>query len=719
MPILDKHEGISFNNFFPLRKELHEDIFNSMNSPYLYVRGFLICKNININITDKFIKIDIINAWKLYYHSMLNVNSYKINDVIVFVLGISYFVKEDININLNTAQYLCKKLTASEKDFFEALNYLGGRYVIIYSINNKIYILNDPHGLKSVFYSLKNGSCASHLELLNFIEKENISKIMQHSLSQGYSYSYDFPGNSTKYENLFFLPPNFKLDIDDIKLSRFFPITQRKFTSIYNIRTDILNKYYMQLEYLSKKFNLVMSLTGGKDSQVSFYAASDLIKNMYFYTESRDSDIENAKKIALQYDLSWIGCDSKDIHIAKNNINIDFEHLNQKHIFPSSTLLALRTQFITLNLFGVNNFLHIHSNCAESGRGRARNQYLSLLPKEDYSFENFFKCYVSGAVAWKNEKIQNQLLDRMKNDDFLRKVLFDHFTLLNHSEFEHLGYNPWDFMFIETRSANFLSIIHMLNDIAFDSLSLTNTRDILMSMWSLPDEYINGSCILYNSILNEFKCKEKNNQSGDNIKIDHLNKSFSSQDKDLLYAGKSILDYYFNEKKYNQCIDISNKIIKIDKFIPFAYAYATKSFIKTKQYDLAISYVFSFLKNISNLSEGRFIEELCNNLRKHHSFFDKTLEIIDRILVIDKNCFWAYKQKSHVYQQRGDLVNALKFAHKAVLLSTYDRWSNQAYIDLLSKNGRVKEAYDYAITLNQNLNESWLHDIIKNFKNIS
>ncbi len=701
MPILPQHEGISFSTVLP-----NIDGLNcNLKEKFLWNRSFVITyREYNFLYDFKYNKIDNIYI----YYKNIEFSRYDINNCTIIILGLAYYIDEHM-FKFDIIKTMCEKLSNSYKEFYKFINFIGGRYVIIYKKENNINIINDAHGLKSIFYHSKTGMCSSHIELLNLIVNENENDLLNYKKT-GYSFSYELPGNNTIYKNIYFLPSNFYFNFESKIKTRFWPIENRKYGSIYEARTNILRKYYLQLYNLNNKYRLLMSLTGGKDSRVSFYSSNNLMKKIFYYTEGRDNDISEVEKIVKKYNIKWIGFDPKDIHIINNDNYVDFMEILKKHAYPKTVLYALRCQFLVANIFGIDKFLHIHSNCAETGRGYLWYNY----SKNDFSFENYYNGYIEKAVSWKDENTQKKFMEKMKKDENLRSALYIHYNELGLENISHLGYNPWNLLYMEHRCSNFLSGIHVLNDIAFDSISLTNTRDILMDFWSIDDELINGSYIIYNSILKELDTYQYSD------KYNYFNYFddkciYNSNEKDLIYAGSAIMDYYFNAKIFEDVINLSNKILKLDCQHVDAYKYSIKSYIKINDTYNINKYCLMCIENVNNINEDMyFLEEACNYFRKYKSTVNYVDNIINKIIIKNDKIFWAYKQKAYIYYNNGDIENSIKYIQKSILLKNNDRWNNEFYIKLLYKHISKQDAIDEVTKIKKlGYNYKWIDSILE------
>lgn len=548
MPIRKEHDGIFFTNFFP---NTNIDEIN-FEKKYLYPRGFLICKNNILNKTEYYTKYNFDNEFYIYYHFLLDFTHYEYRNCRIAILGKAYYLKFG-QFNPNISEMLCKLLYKNKILFFEELNYIGGRYCILIKDSSGTFVIGDTQMFKTVFYHKDKSCCSSHIELLNTICNEPYSEIENLFKNKNIQVSYDYPGNTTKYKDIYILPANFCLDIKNGYLKRFWPIKNKEIglsdNSIYSVRTNILNKFYTQIDNLGRKYRLLMSLTGGKDSRVSFFSAQNLINKMYFFTASRDCDIPLAFPIAKKYDLNFLGIDARDLHINDNLIYKKFKKVVIDNIFPKSCIYALSPEanFSFLNFFGVDNYLHINSQGAETGRGYPRFN----LPANTFNFDKFYDNYIYYATKW--TKNANLEIEKLKNEPIIKEILYNWYKFLNYDDIKEKGYNPYLLSYQETRMSNMLSEIHMCSDISYDSLSLVSTRDILLDFWKIDEKYMNNNIdILYDSILKELDERENKFEDYD---FNH------KKVQDIFYAKELLIKYYFNIREYKKCIDSSKLLL--------------------------------------------------------------------------------------------------------------------------------------------------------------
>lgn len=695
MPVTNIHEGISLNGLLPhCRQSISdEDFFDAANSRLLYSRGFVFCKKPDVKINKHFTRVDVCDGYYLYHHFLLQPTIYYSFDRKSFVLlmGTAWFTNSDhVCDDKNEAQILLDRLTQSDSEFFNALNYLAGRYAVICKNNDKIFAVNDPCGLRSIYYCKESECIGSHLELVNLIAKRQESEVERHRKEEGYSYTYSYPGNHTLYDGIFSLIPDFALYLDTYETKRFFPTAPiLKTDNVKEIRDLYFEKMDLSMRQILKKGKKIcFSITGGKDSKVSFYTTKNYKDKIFYFTEARDNDIELAKRLVKEYDLNWMGTDSKDVKLKENPYFKAYNEILKRNIFPVSSMDALQNMFWNLNIFGFDSdYLHIHSNCAEAGRGRPLNGYEMAYAADDFCFEKFFDAYISSAVSWKRESVKQEISKRMHEDQFLKKVLKDFFDMLDLKYTKTLNYNPWDIMYIEQRCSTFLSQMHMLNDALYDNVSLTCSREILSLMWRLPDEYINQTCVLYNSILNENDTVYRTENMGE--KFVPSNSQEEKDDYHLIYAGYALTSSTPPREK----MALAEKVLKINNTVKWAHSVLINESIRSADYNKAAQAWVDLYDVAPELARKHINsgDAICNILRQNNRL-EYVKHIVNFALERDPGTAWAYKQLSHIYEQKGELHVALSLAEKSFSYAGQDRWIAQNYISLLMKTGDMKKA---------------------------
>ena len=401
--------------------------------------------------------------------------------------------------------------------------------------------------------------------------------------------------------------------------------------------------------------------------------------------------MEEARKVAAENGLHWLGADSKDLHFEGNVYSDKFNAILNENIFPPSAKFALRTQFWNLNLFGAENaYIHIHSNCAEAGRGRvSTTDALGEYPfyAGSYSFEAFFESYINSAAAWQDADAAEKQKQSMRHCSVLKELLSDYFAMLGHREVAELGYNPWDFMYIEQRTASVLSQSHMPNDGAFESLSLTNSRDILQILWSVPEQFINGSCLLFNCILNEFDPVFRARSVGG-----HFQGKGTPAERGnyaLLYGGDILCGKL---KEEEQRMALAERALRIDPTVQWPYLKLINGYLRRNRPEDALRWARKMIRAVPELCRLACCDAVCNELRKSGRAKD-ALAFIREVLAADSKTGWAYKHWASLCWAEKKYSEALALAEKGYSCDGENRWVVQTYVTMLINRGQYDRAY--------------------------
>lgn len=711
MPITNTHEGLVLNGLLPHIDVKPDDFFDIENSRFLYARGFLLCKNAEVAINSHFSQISIGNGYFLYYHELSKpmISTDEAKGYSVVLLGTAYFTDEAyISEGKTETDILLDRLVMSEEELYKALDYLAGRYALICKMPENMFTVNDACGMRTIFYCPDQKCIGSHLELVNMVAKKGLSEIELHSRKNKYTYCYAYPANLTKYENISMLIPNFSLSLNTFEAKRFFP--REKLVKTENVR-EVKDRYFekmrISMEQLMKKGKrLCFSLTGGKDSKVSFYSTKEFKDDICFFTESRDDDMIKSQRVARDNDLRWIGTDSKDIKLSGNRYNKAFYDIIDRNIFPPSAKFSLRNQFWNFNIFGANdNFIHINSNCAEAGRGRPGCDVVYMpFGTDTYNIDRFTEIYFISTYRWSPKETKERQSSMMENDAYLKGVIKDYYNVLNHETLIPMGYNPWDFAYIEQRTAFLLSQQYMCCDSIYDSISLTDSRDVLMIMWQLPEKYmIDDTHVLYDCILNEYDPDFREKNMGKSFVP--ANTAEESDNYGLVYAGY-LLD---RDMDLEEKIGIAKKALQINKTIKWAHRQIIDGYLSLGKAARAAEH-WEVLNIHRPPAAEQFIycgDAICNGLRQLEKF-DSARCMIDYALKKNPDSSWAYKQLSHIASSEGNIWDALSLAEKSFCLNGDNRWVAQNYVMQLLKTNQFKKADEViSAALSKDGNSFW------------
>ena len=220
--------GIKFNGLLPSCSYSKKDFTDEKNSIFRFSRGYLICQDPDVEISPHFLPRSLGNEFYLYTHSRCRIEYGFCGGVTITIIGLAYFATRSSE-NENIAQTLAETFSYRGEDIFlDALDCLGGSYIVILQAGGKIEIYPDAATLRGVFYAPKEKVISSHVGLANLVVKGKPSRFCQYLKDKNLTLRTYYIDDSTPIEGIFRLIPDFKLSLDDFSTRRFYPRKSRK-----------------------------------------------------------------------------------------------------------------------------------------------------------------------------------------------------------------------------------------------------------------------------------------------------------------------------------------------------------------------------------------------------------------------------------------------------------------------------------------------------------
>lgn len=189
------------------------------------------------------------------------------------------------------ADLLLQKLAISEDLFFEALDTLVGRFVVIYRGASSIRVVGDATAMRPVFYAEQGGVIASHSELI-------VSSIGEQESFSLLPFSSSFPANFTPYKGVRVLLPNFYLELSTGRISRFWPRQPITSMSVEKAAHEVLEKSVEAVRLLAMRRNSWLALTAGLDSRVTLAAFLAAGVDFQTFTYGKNADTRMDRLVA-------------------------------------------------------------------------------------------------------------------------------------------------------------------------------------------------------------------------------------------------------------------------------------------------------------------------------------------------------------------------------------------------------------------------------------
>jgi len=452
-----------------------------MYEELLFKRGYLIT-NTCIEDSSNDSVCSIVAKWNkraidsLYVYCDPALNAY-ISDkqnTWILLLGLVLDPLNNIDNPEIIVSILHTKYLRSENEFFDYLDTLTGRFVLLVVSPNKRFVLQDATGNKSLFYSNASSEIilSSHIQLIAEmkscqIPQERLEFINSKSYKSNVSH---FPGALTPYPSIRALTPNTLLDLVRLKVKRFYP---RECFKRQRLSADLVEElsYLLsqQVKGLSKKHKLSVSLTGGIDSRLTLATTREFRHSIFYYTFVIPGDSEQQRDAEMAQKLcSTLGLQHHIIQATEEpKSEEDREFLR---VFRRNTafMRADRQGMIAKALYEgyPDDLLHMKSNVSELGKARYRsNEY--FLPKHIHPV------------------ILSHLYGTNPKSDFCITAFKEFVNLTNLQSAVSLGDDIYDLFHWEHRIGCWQSLQILDFDVSQDTLIPYNNRYILGKMMSI------------------------------------------------------------------------------------------------------------------------------------------------------------------------------------------------------------------------------------------
>jgi len=430
--------------------------------------------NTNVNYISTHWEKKKIDSLFCLFDPDLDAYSYDKQQATILLLGIVLDPLNAIDCPETILTILLNKYLRSEEEFFNYVDILTGRFIILVASPNKRFIFQDATGNRSLFYHKSSDEIfvASHAQLIAEIKNYEIPQEREDFVkSESYKRNVrHFPGILTPYPNIFVLTPNTLLDLDKLEIKRFFPHERIKQQEIsLDLVDEVSNLFRKQVQMLCKKRKLSVSLTAGIDSRLTLAATKEFKNLIFYYTyvtkgnSEHEKDAYYAQKICNYLKIEHHLLSANETAVCED----DWEFLK---VFRRNTAyMRADSQGMLANaLFKKHpkNCLHLKSNVAEISRAFYRKK-VCLPPK-----------YI-------NPLLLSRLYGINPASLFCIDAFKDFIEITNFKKASTFDYDFYDLFYWEHRLGCWQSLQILDFDMSQDTFILYNNRYILNKMLSV------------------------------------------------------------------------------------------------------------------------------------------------------------------------------------------------------------------------------------------
>lgn len=378
--------------------------------------------------------------------------SFKEKEFEIASIGI---IMDPINNLINSNELLencIEEIKRSRDHFWDYIDTLGGRFVILLKEGNEIIAFQDAVGTRSLFYYHKENDdkilLSSHSELIaeimNLSMDDEAKQFMNLKIFRENMNHY-YPGLLSPYKAILSVTPNTYIHLQSKKITRFFPRKSWKSEMDKPSLFDVPKLLKNQLNLLNSQYSLAISLTGGIDSRLTLSASRDIKDSIYYYTmiygdhhKGSKRSAEYAKKISEAFEL--------DHHILKHKDEMSPEFLSvyKKNTSNVSSEFRAKIANILLHKYPENR-LHIKSNVVDMAKSHSRRRF-AFLPKDSNAkvFSELYGGYLN--ISYVNRAMQHFIdITQLKRDRIYDYGLYDLWSWeFGNGKWQSLCMYEWD-----------------------------------------------------------------------------------------------------------------------------------------------------------------------------------------------------------------------------------------------------------------------------------
>ena len=461
----------------------------------------------------------------LYSHIDLKVTVYEKNHISLILLGEIFDFENHKKSNEDILNDLSK---GDFKYFSEKLADYAGRYVIIRIAYDQVFFFHDATASRKVYYtSARDGNwCSSRPQLIAELLNINITSdesFQKYFKSYGYEWlAHSNIGNLTNYEEIFQLLPNHYLRYDDLNIKRYWPnkpVQQRPLKEVAAKCAEMIKGY---VTAFNERFDLMVPLTGGKDSRIIMAATREFRDRVFYYVNKEKRLNDKSADIVIPSRMAKdLGFDFHVVNPYPENMDQDFE----KVYFENNPMAT--TKYFPL----IHNY---YSNFSD------KVNIPGVFAASAFEMYGKFDKKITPGVLAKLNKVEEfdfavEYYTRWleKNLDICRENNLSIFTLF----------------YWEERMANWGTQLQLEKDIAQEDLTPYNSRRLIEYTFSVPPKCNNQpDYLLYKEILRILWPETLNYP---------INPGFIKSAKKLLHAFKLLnavkaIRFMFSHRKYLQ-----------------------------------------------------------------------------------------------------------------------------------------------------------------------
>lgn len=418
--------------------------------------------------------IKISTKYTLYSHIDLNVTVCSGSNSSLILIGDIFDFENPGKSNIDILQDL---IHFDLEKLLESVSKYAGRFVMIFSRNDLIYLFHDATATRKVYYYSRNRELwfASQPHLLaNILKLKSTSDVSKVAYYHSQDLASNFNGNigdTTWYDEVKQLLPNHYIT-EDGKITRYWPNSQLETRSLKFAAENSASMIRGIIESIVTRYEVMLPVTAGKDSRTLLAASRQFMDRVYLYTNRM---------------------------MAMNNTDI---------VIPMKLLSDLK-----LNFNIIDPYIPVDEEFKKvyfQNNPFASPHYLPVI--YNYHIHYPGRVNLPGNSVADQEYIYNMVRRRLTAEDFITLSGFgkyefaaSYFTRWYDEAYERCLYytiNPMSLFYWENRLSNSIQQIQIDKDIAQEEFSPFNSRQLISYYLSVkPKHNISPDYRLHREIM--------------------------------------------------------------------------------------------------------------------------------------------------------------------------------------------------------------------------
>ncbi len=356
-------------------------------------------------------------------------------------------------------------LAVNAPDRQAVLDEFIGRWAFIHTDGTRSTAQCDASAMRQIYYAPAAGVLGSHALLVAEASGEVRHSAIAESRKLG------CPGISTPYAEVYRLPPNLELTLETGQLRRIFPLRELEPRSPHDAWRFAFERAATAAGLFAARGPLAASLTAGRDSRATLLALRSQWPSTLFFTytrgvESHDIDCAIAERIART-----LGLTHKRLAYAETPLEPALQATIKRNAY------SFHQHRLALAYHADEDLparLHVRSNLLELARSnlfaaeRRAGRFTDGLTSPRHLTRYY--CRAGGLP-----------LEDVQLDAFT--YAYEQCDLKSALDYA----SSWDLFFVEHRMGAWRSGLIEESDIAFDTVNLFNSREIISAFMGVPD----------------------------------------------------------------------------------------------------------------------------------------------------------------------------------------------------------------------------------------